>query len=345
MRLTINKEVTMETLFSGVDISKKEFHSATASEGDCKPKKRFEVKTFSNRKDGIKEFVYFLKKEAKGNDIHVVMEATGVYGDKLSTALSLRGIKVSVVNARLISSYAKSKNLHAKTDKLDAQTILEYAVKEKPEETVLLSKTERKLRNATRLRYKFQQELTMITNQLEAFLEEGLNDKFCINLLKKQEELITAQIKELDERIEKIIKKDTVLNEDYELLRSITGIDRIAGILLSEIRSLIRTGADVKGVVAYSGLCPMIRQSGSSLKSDGHLIKQRNKRIATSLYFPTLNAIRFNPLIKEKYERLISRGKPKMVAVVACMRKMLCIVYGVLKTRQPFDPEWNKKCA
>ena len=335
----------METLFSGVDISKKEFHSATASESECRSKKRFEVKSFLNRKEGINEFIRFLRKTGKGNDIHVVMEATGVYGDKLSSTLSSKGIKVSVVNARLISNYAKSKNLHAKTDKLDAMTILEYAVKVKPEETVLLSKTERELRNATRLRYKFQQELTMITNQLEAFLEEGLNDRFCINLLKEQEKLITTQLEKLDGRIYDIIKRDVGLNADYELLRSIPGINSTAGILLAELMPLLRAGADVRGLVAYAGLCPHIMQSGSSVKSNGHLIKQRNKRIGTSLYFPTLCAIRHNPVIKEKYERLAARGKPKMVAVVACMRKMLCIAYGVLKTRNPFDPNWNKKCA
>jgi transposase len=96
---------------------------------------------------------------------------------------------------------------------------------------------------------------------------------------------------------------------------------------------------DVKQEVASAGLDPQIEQSGSSLDRS-QLSKRGNPRIRKALYFPALSAIRFNPIVKEFYERLRSRGKAKMVAVCAAMRKLLHLVVGVLKNQAHFDPNW-----
>lgn len=97
---------------------------------------------------------------------------------------------------------------------------------------------------------------------------------------------------------------------------------------------------DPKQRVAHAGLAPRERQSGL-LKGKPQLCKTGNKRIRTALYLPTLAAIRYNPVVALFYERLVSKDKPKMVAVCACMRKLLHIAVGVLKNQTPFHPNYE----
>jgi transposase len=90
-----------------------------------------------------------------------------------------------------------------------------------------------------------------------------------------------------------------------------------------------------QSAAAYRGLSPRESRSGSSVRG--------RTRLRKALYLPTLTAIRFNPLLKGFFDRLVAAGKPKMQAVGACMRKLVMICYGVLKNRAPFDPNWTSK--
>src|SRR5439155_4580745 len=94
---------------------------------------------------------------------------------------------------------------------------------------------------------------------------------------------------------------------------------------------------------AYAGLAPREFTSGKSVRKRTRLSKAGNARLRTALYLPTLTAIRFNPVLKAFYARLVAGGKPKMQAIGACMRKLVMICYGVLKNRAPFDPQWASK--
>ena len=94
---------------------------------------------------------------------------------------------------------------------------------------------------------------------------------------------------------------------------------------------------------AYAGLAPREFRSGSSVRKRTRLSKAGNARLRKALYLPTLTAIRFNPLIKAFFERLVRAGKSRMAAVGACLRKLLMLCYGALKNRRPFDPDWSKK--
>ena len=94
----------------------------------------------------------------------------------------------------------------------------------------------------------------------------------------------------------------------------------------------------MRDLVAYVGLCPRLCSSGSSLHGPTPLTKRGNAVVRRALYFPAMNAVRFNPCLKPFYHRLLAKGKPKMVALAAVMRKLLHLVYGVLLSGQPFDP-------
>ena len=122
----------------------------------------------------------------------------------------------------------------------------------------------------------------------------------------------------------------------YKLLVSINGIgERTAWSILAYIGD-INFFSNAKQIASYAGLTPKIIQSGTSIDKSS-LSKLGHKRLRKSLYMPALVAIRYNPILKAVYERLVNNGKPKKVAIVAVMRKLLILSYGVLKSEKPFD--------
>jgi transposase len=98
-----------------------------------------------------------------------------------------------------------------------------------------------------------------------------------------------------------------------------------------------------ESAAAYAGLAPTEFTSGKSVRKRTRLSKAGNARLRTALYLPTLTAIRFNPVLRGFYSRLLAAGKPKMQAVGACMRKLVMLCYGVLKNRAPCDPNWASR--
>src|SRR5437763_375509 len=135
------------------------------------------------------------------------------------------------------------------------------------------------------------------------------------------------------------------LRADRDLLVSVPGVGRQTAATVQAELPERAAGRSAQAAAAYAGLAPREFRSGSSVRKRTRLSKAGNARLRTALYLPTLTAIRFNPLLKGFFERLVAAGKPKMQAVGACMRKLVMLCYGVLKNRAPFDPAWAAKKA
>jgi transposase len=158
------------------------------------------------------------------------------------------------------------------------------------------------------------------------------------------------QIKQIEGQIQEHLKKHPGLKRSVELLESIAGIGRRSStILVCELHSeaLGEKKISAKAQTAHAGLAPQEKTSGTSVRGKRHICRVGNARLRKSLYFPAMSAIRYNPVVREFYKRLVDKGKPKKVALVAAMRKLLVIVVGVLNNGVPFDPDWatHKKLA
>ena len=149
----------------------------------------------------------------------------------------------------------------------------------------------------------------------------------------------------LQRRADDLIAATAALQAGREPLESIPGVGAVtAQALLAELPEPGQF-ASAQQAAAYAGLAPRQYRSGTSVRKRTRLSKAGNARLRKALYLPTQTAVRFNPLLKGFFERLVKAGKPKMAAVGACMRKLVMLCYGVLKNRAPFDPAWPSKKA
>jgi transposase len=132
------------------------------------------------------------------------------------------------------------------------------------------------------------------------------------------------------------------LKQQTQLLDSIPGIaETTAALVLAELTN-IKQYSSARQVAAYAGLVPRERQSGTSVRGRTRVSKVGNAQLRKAPYFPAITAIRCSPFFQAWAEALLKRGKSKMSVICAVMRKLLHLVYGVLKSEQPFDPEWAK---
>lgn len=321
--------------YAGVDVSKERLHVSVRGEtveGDS-----FVV---ANTAEGWERLSDQLP-DGQSNGL-VGFEATGGYERGCVTAINERTeIPTVILNPHRVVSFARSKGLRTKTDEVDADTIAHYMETHDPDPSENPDSARNRLKELTRhlehLKDKRGEEKTYREKVFDEELKETIDETI---------ETYDEQIETVKEKIKDHIDEHPELQDSVDFIVSITGIgEETAQALLAEMQDPLNPDElDPKSEVAHSGLAPEHRQSGSSLDTSS-MSRRGNARIRKLLYYPTLAAIRHNPVIKDFYERLIGRGKEKMVAVVACMRKMLHIVVGVLKNQAEFDPNWEQKTA
>ncbi len=288
----------------------------------------------SSSPDGWKLVLSWLKAMG-GKQAHVCMEATGRHSLGVALALHHAGHVVSVVNPAQIRDFARTKLGRNKTDKVDAALIREYAELFKPEPWAPPSSAMQRLCELQTVR------AGIVNNRAEwkNRLGSGLSDSTATTLAAATIEHFTGQLEAIDRAIGETIDQDAELRGRRDLLLSVIGVgETLAASLLAEMPEpgLLRRSGEM---VAYAGLNPSHHRSGSSIDRPTRISKIGNATLRASLYMPALSAMRFNPAVAALVTRLKSAGrlKPKQI-VVAAMRKLLVLCFGVLKTGKPFDP-------
>jgi transposase len=312
----------------GIDVSKETL------DANCMKGQRKQAKIFANSPDGWKLVLSWIK--AMGSKhAHVCMEATGRHSLGVAMALHDAAHVVSIVNPAQIRNFARTKLGRNKTDKVDAALIREYAALFKPEPWTPPSLAMRRLCELHTVRAGIIRNRTEWKNRISS----GLSDSIALRLAAATIEHFTSQLEAIDRAIRETIGQNAELRARRELLLSIIGVgETLAASLLAEMPEpgvLRRSGE----MVAYAGLNPSHHRSGSSIDRPTRISKIGNATLRSSLYMPALSAMRFNPAVAALVMRLKSAGrlKPKQI-VVAAMRKLLVLCFGVLKTGKPFDP-------
>lgn len=286
-----------------------------------------------NTVHGFEQLVKWLNNH-KVRKAHACMEATGGWSEDLAYFLQERGHAVSIVNPLQIRAFGQSELSRAKTDKADAALIARFCEAMHPSLWEPPKPAERRLRQLVRRRRALVEMRTQERNRLEAPGGEHVRGSITAHVA-----ALSEQINILDAEIKKTIDQDDDLRGKRDLIESIDGIGKVgSSAILGELPP-VDTFQNAKAFTAFAGLCPQIRQSGTSLRSS-RTTHIGNRSLRPILYMAAIAAMRCNPVIKAFAARLKGRGKASMEIIVAVMRKLLVLVFGVLKTKRPFDPNY-----
>jgi transposase len=332
---TITKEsnrMNLPVTALGIDIAKLKFDVCLIKENG-----RAKHKVFQNTRHGFEQLVAWLDTH-QVTDPYACLEATGTYGEPLAAFLFEAGFVVSVANPAAVRAFANAGLSRTKTDKVDAELIARFCLAQQPKAWQP---------PAAELR-----ELQALVRRLESLVEmrvaeenrfsSGVSTAAVRHSLEQHIAYLLEEIKQTEALIQKHINNHPDLKEQSDLLDSIPGIgETTAALLLAEIVN-IKQYTSARQVAAYAGLVPRERRSGSSVRGRVCLSKIGNARLRKALYFPAITALRCSDFFKSWAEPLRTRGKSKMSVIGAAMRKLIHLVYGVLKTGKPFDPNWAK---
>jgi transposase len=318
----------MSTIPLGIDISKATFDVALLSGG-----KRAKRAQFDNTLSGFEQLSQWLKTHAV-SPVHACLEATNIYGHALATYLHHQGHAVSIVNPARVKGYAQSQLSRTKNDAADASLIARFCRDIKPSLWHPAPAAVAKLQSLTRRLEALEQMMTQEKNRLELCDDPELRAEIEAHI-----KFLEDQAKAVKQRSQQHIEAHDTLAESCRLLTSITGIaHQTAAIVLGEIGSVENFGS-AHQLAAFAGLTPREFKSGTSINGATRLCKIGNAHLRKALYFPALSLMRHCPEIQAFRQRLLDKGKQKMAVVGAVMHKLIRVIYGVLTSRQDFDPK------
>lgn len=314
-------EVALSGRCVGVDVSKRHWDAAVDGGG---------VRRFTADAAGAAELLAWL---APIEPSLVCLEATGGYERLLREALHRRAIPVSVVNPRQVRDFARALGQLAKTDAIDARLIARFGATFDPEPDDPPSPAQERLRSLRARRQQVVQSLIQEKNRLGTAPDAETRDS-----IQQAVDFYNQQLAGLDQRLAELTAADPEFKRRMNLLTSVPGVGAVtaAGLLaeLPELGSLNR-GQAAKLV----GLAPINRDSGT-LRGK-RMIGGGRAQVRRSLYMATIVATKHNQLIRSYYQQLLARGKAKMTALVACMRKLLLVLNAMIKNQTPWKDAEN----
>lgn len=324
----------MSSIALGIDVSK-----ATLNVCLMRTKRHHCDKVFANTPDGHHQLAQWLSQQSVA-DVHICLEATGQYGYRVAFYLVEHAYAVSIVNPTRIKGFALSLMKRSKSDRIDAQVIAQFCLALEPDLWKPPAQAQQQLQELMRRLSAVESILHQEKNRQEWTTHPSVSESINTHIQQLEQD-----IERLNQAIAEHFDVHSSLREQQALLVSIPGIaEKTAAHLLAELGDLSRF-SHARQLAAYCGLTPREKQSGTSVRKRPCLSKVGNARLRKALFMPAVCATRYNPDLKTFYERLIERGKSKMAAVGAVMRKLLHIVYGVLKHRHPFELNYQQKSA
>jgi len=264
----------------------------------------------------------------------VVVEATGGLEAALLAALGAAGVPVVRVNPRQVRDFARATGRLAKTDRLDAEILARFAAQVQPELRPLPDAATRTLAALVARRRQLVDMLVAEQQRLLALhaLPEALRAQLAAHVAS-----LRAQVGGVDDELQRAVRDSPLWRERDDLLRSVPGVGPVLSVtLLTQLPELGALGR--KQVAALVGVAPLNRDSGTL--RGRRTVWGGRATIRKVLYMAAASAVRFNPASRAYYQRLVTAGKPKKLALVACMRKLLVTLNVIVRTRQRWSADY-----
>ncbi|MCP9757613.1 IS110 family transposase [Lacihabitans sp. CCS-44] len=300
-------------------------------------------KVFKNSNSGILALLSWVEKLADSQvSIQYIMEATGVYHEKLAYHLDEKQYEVCVVLPNKISNYMRTLESKTVTDKSCSQAISQFGLERKLDLWTKPNKVYKKLQQLTRERDQIVQERSIIKNQIHAEKSEAEPNQRSLERMESRIKFLSTQEKEIKIDIEEITKTDIEIQKTIERITTIPGVGSLTAVtVLAETNGfeLIRNKSQL---ASYAGLDVKEKQSGTSVKGKPRISKKGNRNLRKSVYLPALSAVRWDEHFKNVYARLVGKHGIKMKALVAIQRKILELIYVLFKNGTVYDKEYHK---
>ncbi|WP_017926034.1 IS110 family transposase [Thioalkalivibrio sp. HL-Eb18] len=325
----------------GIDVSKNKLDCMWVRDleaGKVKPK------VFPNRQDQYPELLRWLQRNTgeAPETLQVYLEATGIYHEPLAYWLHEQGVRVHVLNPAQVRFHAQGMGVRNKTDRKDSMMLARYGIERAPRRWQPEPPEVRELKRLLSRLEALEEDIRREENRLEKaqFSEDTLAQASIDNVL----QALREEHRRLQQQIDDHFDAHDHLKRDRALLESIPGIGRVlSASMTAALRSRAFTSA--RQAAAFHGLVPVLQESGTSVQRPPRLAKAGSGRLRKTLYMAAVVATRYNPDVRRQYHRLLRRGKAKMAAIGAAMRKLLHIAFGVLKSQTPYQPRNDTPCT
>lgn len=325
----------------GIDISKDGF---VCRAGIIRINQQTEIrsyKDFKNTKSGIRKFYQYAQAhKIKGVTQYFLMEATGVYYEALAYFLKSKGDHVIVVLPNKAKSFAKTLTIKSKTDPIDARMLTQLGLEKVLSEWEPPSELMKTLKQLTREHLSLKERKTDANNRIHAKAHSFQPGKDTVRRLKLESRFYERLIKEIETSIRALLQSDSEIWTKIKNIQKVKGLGlmTIAKILAeTDAFALIQNG---KQLASYAGLDVVFNESGK-YRGKTKISKKGNRHLRRSVYMPAVSAIRSNRTMKTYYNRMLEKGKPKKVGIIAIARKLLLLVYFLWTNETEYDPAYS----
>ena len=285
--------------------------------------------TVSNDEKGINKAVKEIKKH---KPTRIVIEATGRLEQAFIIACAKETLPFVIANPVRIKKFAGSVGQLAKTDKLDAKLIAHYSEAIKPELSTLKPETLRQMSDLLSRRCQLMEMRTMEKNRLQ------IMPKTVANTINPMLTAINNQLTKIDNKMTKLIEQCDEYKIKNDIIQSVPGVGNVVAFsLLSNMPEL--GYITNKQAAALVGVAPINKESG--IFKGKRMIRGGRHQIRTAMFMSMMSAMQCNPIFKATYQRLVAAGKPKKIAIIACVRKMIVILNSMVRDGVMWDPKMN----
>lgn len=322
--------------YLGIDVSKAKLDCSLLLDTTTL---RSRSKSVPNSRAGFEALLEWVQRQTNTGPAELIaaMEPTGVYHQALATALHDAGVKVVVVNPAQLRDFASALAVRSKTDAQDSRVLARYAAQPQLTAWQPAPLEVRQLQALMSRLEAVETELQRELNRQEA-AQLGGDPQLVQSSIADSITFWRSEQAKLQQAIDEHIDRHPGLKQEREHLLSIPAVgEKTANRMLCVLHA--RHFQSASQAAAFVGLTPVEHQSGSSVRGRPRLSKAGNPKLRAALYMVAVVAIRHNPDVRALYERLLARGKAKMSALCAAMRKLVHICFGVVKNRQNYQPQ------
>ena len=297
-------------------------------------------KVFTNNLTGFRQFYKFAQsQQIDGVTQYFLMEATGVYYEALAYFLKSQGAHVIVVLPNKAKHFAKTLTIKSKTDPIDAHMLTQMGLEKRLSAWEPPSELMKELKLLTREHLSLKELKTDAKNRVHAKTHSFKPGKDTVRRLRREIKLYETLIKEVELSIRSLLQSDPQMWVKIQNILTVNGVGlmTVAKILAeTNAFALIRNG---KQLTSYAGLDVVFNESGKH-QGQTRISRKGNSHLRQSVYMPAISAIKSNPNLKSYYDRIIEKGKPKKVGVIAVARKLLLLIYFLWTNETEYDPAY-----